>query len=710
MSPVPRSAGAWVYRRALPLPLLLGWVCGLAAQEAPLAKTRLAVAWPSGPCVMTVVSRSDGTTTVGEENSTSIDNTTYVWQMEVGKADAAGEKKLVMRLVELHTEGNNAGEAFHFDSTAKTQQDADWTFVYGPLAATPVTVTLDADDTVVEVSGLDKLWDGLATKDLTDNQKILVAAMKVGNGDKFIEYNLRRWESLMPKSAVGPGDKWKAGVRFDLPVVGELKARFDCSLSGIDQAAGQQLASIEAAAEYSQSSPKTSQISGLDLTLQKVTLEEQARLKVEPKTGRVVSEDCTRTAVLAGKATEQGAEHKFTSKTTTHIVTTITPGTKPASTPAAPPATPATGTPAPATPPPDAPAVTAGEPSPVAKNATGARPVTIVLRRQWEPKQRAFTVLVPLGWQIEGGLFSIDPTQGGGALNSVETKCDFSIKRDAAGSVMVRWAPTYNFADFSRAPEFASIASLFPPGRNYNGALVMPMPTVEDYLTAGFRKVRPGATAMRVTQRGELPELAEILQGLSREVNAKMAQLGKPPMIFTAGCLVFDYTEAQTRFREAALTALCDWRATAGIWSNQFTFHMRAPADEADTWKPVLEVIRQSLKFNPEWLAAYAKAVGERGAQAAEVMRYLARVDQEIFDRRAKTRSANQHENYLLLSGQEEYVNPFTRETERDTSDYKQRWTNAAGDRLYSNTDGVDPNQDPNLNQQVWKQTLPRPR
>jgi len=276
--------------------------------------------------------------------------------------------------------------------------------------------------------------------------------------------------------------------------------------------------------------------------------------------------------------------------------------------------------------------------------------------------------------------------------------------------VMARWAPTYQFADFSRAPAFATIASMFPPGRIYNGALVMPMPTVEDYLTAGFRKVRPGASDMRVTQRVELPELVEILQGLSKGINTQMALLGKPPMTFTAGALVFDYTEAQTRFREAAVTALSDWRAAFGTWSNQFTFHMRAPAAEADAWKPVLDVIRQSLKFNPEWLAAYVKAVGERGAQAADVMRTLARIDQEIFDRRSKVRSAIQHENYLLLSGQEEFLNPFTKETERDTADYQYRWTNEAGDRLYSNLASIDPNKDPDLNQREWKQTLPRPR
>ena len=215
---------------------------------------------------------------------------------------------------------------------------------------------------------------------------------------------------------------------------------------------------------------------------------------------------------------------------------------------------------------------------------------------------------------------------------------------------------------------------------------------------------------MSISQRGELPELAQVLSGMSAGVNATMAQIGKAPMTFTAGFMVFDYKEGGRRYREAAATALCDWRATAGIWSNQFTFHMRAPAEEADDWKPVLDIIRQSLKINPEWLAAYVKAVGQRGEGAAEVFRTLARIDQEIFERRAKTRSDIQHENYLLLTGQEEYVNPFTKEVERDTSDYRQRWTNQAGDRIYSNVEPFDPNRDPDLNRLEWKLTPARPR
>jgi hypothetical protein len=236
------------------------------------------------------------------------------------------------------------------------------------------------------------------------------------------------------------------------------------------------------------------------------------------------------------------------------------------------------------------------------------------------------------------------------------------------------------------------------------------MPNVEQFLIEGFKSARAQAADARISQRIPLPEVVEVLQALTRGVNAQTLQLGKQPMVFYAGALVFDYSEGRTPYREAAVTALCDWRPTAAIWSNMFTFHMRAPAAEADAWKPVIDIIRQSLKINPQWLAAYVKAAGERGQTAVEVFRYLARIDQEIFERRSKTRSEIAHENYLLLTGQEDYVNPFTREVERDSSDYPYRWTNYNGDRLYTNRYGFDPNRDSDLNKTEWKITPVKPR
>ncbi|MHC1765087.1 MAG: hypothetical protein AB9869_12435 [Verrucomicrobiia bacterium] len=367
---------------------------------------------------------------------------------------------------------------------------------------------------------------------------------------------------------------------------------------------------------------------------------------------------------------------------------------------------------APASPPGKAPKITPSN-APVTEQAapgSGKRPLTVMLRREWEPRQRAFSFLVPDGWLVEGGMFSIDPTQAGGAGNSVDTKCDLAVKRDRAGSVMVRWLPSYNYADFSGSPEFAMTASLFPYGRNYNGMQVRPLPAVEAFLLEGLRGLRPQATGIQVAQRVDLPELVQICDYLARGVNQQVAMLGKPPMKFTAGALVVDYTEGGTPYREAISTALTDWRATAAIWNNQFSFMMRAPREEADRWKPVLDIVRQSIQINQEWLARYVQASGERGATVAETLRYLARLDQEIFERRSKTRSDIQHENYLLLTGQEEFVNPFTKEIERDTSDYKNRWTTANGHRFYAESELFDPNRDPEFSKLEWQRTPVRPR
>jgi hypothetical protein len=679
---------------------IMASVSYLSMAEETVRKTQVKMAWPEGSWVMTIASQTEGTTTIGDENVANRDRSTQVWQIDVGKTDDKDEKRLRMRLVEMVSEGQSGGDAYRYDSTKDGQDKGEQDFVYQPLMAAEVGVLLDADDMVIEAGGLGKLWDELADKAVTDAQRSLLAEMKTGMNDKSFEVQFRRLESLMPRSPVAVGDNWKSGVRLDLPIIGELKARYDCKLAAMEKSAGGDLAVIEASSQYTQSSPKASSMMGVDVTLSKVDLEEKTRLAVSSRTGLVVRDECQRTATVAGKAKIEGAEHEFVSRTTTAMTTTLTPG------PYRPGQRTDTAASRPAGTQPSKREALRG----TSARSSGKKPVTVVLRRQWEPRQKAFTVLVPVGWQVEGGLFSVDPTAAGGVLNSIETKCDFTVKRDAAGTVLARWAPTYNFVDFSRGPEFANLAGMFPPGAGYNGALVKPMPTVEEYLSEGFKQVRPQATGVSISQRSELPELAQILSEMSKGVNASMVQLGKAPMTFTAGVVVFDYQEGGRRYREAAATALCDFRAAAAIWSNQFTFHMRAPADEADEWKPVLDIIRQSLRIDPQWLAAYVKAVGQRGQEAAEVFRMLARIDQEILERRSKSRSDIQHENYLLLTGQEEYVNPFTKETERDTSDYRQRWTNPAGDRIYSNIETFDPNKDPDLNRLEWKLTPVHPR
>src|SRR5271157_1924113 len=73
-------------------------------------------------------------------------------------------------------------------------------------------------------------------------------------------------------------------------------------------------------------------------------------------------------------------------------------------------------------------------------------PSTLRFRRVAEPKENAFTILVPEGWQTAGGIVRVNPLTGGGALNAIEAKADFAVKRDAQGTAMIRFFPDTRYA------------------------------------------------------------------------------------------------------------------------------------------------------------------------------------------------------------------------------------------------------------------------
>ena len=68
------------------------------------------------------------------------------------------------------------------------------------------------------------------------------------------------------------------------------------------------------------------------------------------------------------------------------------------------------------------------------------------------------------------------------------------------------------------------------------------------------------------------------------------------------------------------------------------------------------------------------------------------------------------YEQWLFISGQEEYKNPFTGKTELGTSQYRYRWVNNQGDILYSDENSFDPNKYEEYKTREWKPSPVRPR
>jgi hypothetical protein len=334
--------------------------------------------------------------------------------------------------------------------------------------------------------------------------------------------------------------------------------------------------------------------------------------------------------------------------------------------------------------------------------AVAKKPAQVFLQRGWEPNEKAFSILVPKGWKIDGGIFNVNPLQTNGPGNSISPKCDFSVKNDDKGTVMIRWMPGWNYADLTYAP---SGFGLFQPGQFYKGMPVRVKVNARQYLTEMLRKERPQASGLKVIAEDSMGEVTRAFESRAEGVNRQLQNIGVGSIGFESLALWVEYTEGGTLFREVLMTTIADNRKGAFQWSNENTLMFRAPDGEFESWKTVLDLIRASRSPNPQWLAAVEKAGGERAKLAWETQNYISQVANEIVANRQKANAEIRYERYLFLSGQEEYKNPFTGEKEVGSSAYRYRWQNRQDEILYTDRNEFDPNQIKDFEATEWKRT-----
>lgn len=327
----------------------------------------------------------------------------------------------------------------------------------------------------------------------------------------------------------------------------------------------------------------------------------------------------------------------------------------------------------------------------------------IAFTRMYEPNERAFSILVPKGWQSEGGMFRIHAHNVGGPLNAMEAKCDLVYKSDASGTVAFHIYPDIVYAHAGIGGGF------FPPGSNYQGAEVKPIMDAKTFLKALFSYHHPYANSINILKLHHLPgEKHSLDQGLTY-MNALLAQIGLPQMTFQsdAAGVVFEYTENGIHFREVMMSGIIDMRA-AITWKNTRTLSFRAPVKSFDHWKPVMDIMRFSVQFNPNWVLQEAKGQRERAKIVMKVYEKIRQIDHEIARKSSINREEIMNDNFLVLTGQEEYLNPHTGKVETDTDAFKERWKTPQGDIYYTNLEDEDPNTF--LHQTGFKQTKIRKR
>ncbi|MCD4779562.1 MAG: hypothetical protein K8S27_03300 [Candidatus Omnitrophica bacterium] len=121
-------------------------------------------------------------------------------------------------------------------------------------------------------------------------------------------------------------------------------------------------------------------------------------------------------------------------------------------------------------------------------------------------------------------------------------------------------------------------------------------------------------------------------------------------------------------------------------------YQFRAPVEEFEQWRPVMDVMRSSIKFNPQWILKESKGQRQRAEIVQKVFKEIRRIDREIISKTTINREEIMNDNFLVLTEQEEFVNPHTNEIEMDTDAFKFRWTTPGGDTYYTNKESENPN------------------
>ncbi len=120
--------------------------------------------------------------------------------------------------------------------------------------------------------------------------------------------------------------------------------------------------------------------------------------------------------------------------------------------------------------------------------------------------------------------------------------------------------------------------------------------------------------------------------------------------------------------------------------------------------------IGQSVKLNPEWISREIRSQQVNSNIALETQQAVAQIDREITEHRARTNTEINNDMFLNLTGQEDYTNPFTGETERGTNEWNYRWENEQGDVIYHNNTNYNPNDDADIRVKGFKRSLVRKR
>ena len=125
-------------------------------------------------------------------------------------------------------------------------------------------------------------------------------------------------------------------------------------------------------------------------------------------------------------------------------------------------------------------------------------------------------------------------------------------------------------------------------------------------------------------------------------------------MSYQANIAEFRYSENGIKFRELMTVVIEDYgRNGGGLWKNRETMLIRAPEGHLSKWEAVLNAIKNSAKWNLNWVTDEVNNQRRRTGQIIATHQEIQTIDKAINYNRQNTNTEINKEMYLTLTGQD---------------------------------------------------------
>lgn len=314
----------------------------------------------------------------------------------------------------------------------------------------------------------------------------------------------------------------------------------------------------------------------------------------------------------------------------------------------------------------------------IASPSTGGAAETSARFVAWhDPREQAFSVEVPAGWTVSGGLFRLASVDVRPSIEVVSP--DGKIRLTAGDAEIPGFAVPNPMLEMTGFRE----GSWYSPGYGVNVMVRRYLPGVDFVREYVMTKVTRGCSDPEVKELRARPEAVEAM-------NAVYAQYQMPGFAtqLTAGDIAFTCRREGEQMEGYYFAATQATQAGPVVqWRVEFLYGYLAAAEQAPKAQAVLEHLIQTFQLNPQWVAMQQGLAANTSAIVAQTNHEISRIISSSYHRRQAVMDELSRRRSNAILGVEDVVDPATGREFKVESGSNYYWIDHRGHIVGTETD-----------------------